>query len=135
MSTWPIVRAGHQHVLGGILGYVLDIVGCCNMKHKDGRSRKNCPAACAPSARVADVFEDPRNPLRRGFDEAETELGKHFGQLAGDDGVARARGVRRHAPKPAPIADALAGSAPIGCPDWRCRYACQPEIDALLIAS
>ena len=88
--------------VGGILRDIFDIVGAAVAGDIKPVGLEKIVRQLAPFGAPLDVLEDPGNPLRRRFDEAEAQRGEYFRQLAGDHGVARAGGVCRHAPKPAP---------------------------------
>src|SRR5438093_5234590 len=102
-----VVGSGHKYVLGGILRYIFDIVGAAVAGNIETVSLEKVVRQLAPFGAPLDVFEHPGNPLRRCFDESEAQLGKYFRQLAGNYGVARARGVCRHTPEAGAVADAL----------------------------
>src|SRR5437762_13066580 len=102
-----VVGSGHKYVLGGILRYIFDIVGAAVAGNIKTVSLEKVVRQLAPFGAPPDVLEDPGNPLRRCFDEAEAQLGKYFRQLAGNHGVTRAGGVCRHAPETGAVADSM----------------------------
>src|SRR5262245_58728501 len=103
-----VVRPRHQHILGGILGDVFDIIGAAVTRNIKTISLEKIIWQLSSFSASFDDFEDPGNPLSRRFDEAEAQPGKYFRQLAGNHRMAGAGGICRHTPEPGAVTDALA---------------------------
>src|SRR4029453_14469578 len=115
-----IVRPRHEHILGGILGDVFDIIGAAVAGNIKTVGLEKIVRQLSSFSTSLDVFEDPGNPLSRRFDETEAQGGEYFRQLAGNHRVTSTGGVCRHAPEASAITDALAGSGKnmgVGIPD------------------
>src|SRR5262249_24469104 len=104
-----IVSPSHQHILGGILSDVFNIVGAAVTRDIKTVGLEKIVGQLSPFSAPLDVFENPGNPLSRRFDETEAQPGKCFRQLAGNHRMARAGGICRHTPEPGAVTDALAG--------------------------
>src|SRR5262245_15949552 len=103
-----IVRPRHEHILGGILGDVFDIIGAAVTRNIKTVSLEKIIRQLSPFSAPLDVFENPGNPLSRRFNETEAQLWECFRQLAGNHRVTGAGGICRHTPEPSAVTDALA---------------------------
>src|SRR5215472_3311164 len=103
-----VIGPRHKHILGGILSDVFDIVSAAVARNIKAVDLEKIVRELSPFSAPLDVFENPRNPLSRRFNETEEQLWECFRQLAGNHRVTGAGGICRHTPEPSAVTDALA---------------------------
>src|SRR5215475_572073 len=103
-----VIGPRHEHILGGILSDVFDIVSAAVARNIKAVDLEKIVRQLSPFSAPLDVFENPRNPLSRSFNETEAQPGECFRQLAGNHRVAGAGGICRHTPETGAVTDTLA---------------------------
>src|SRR5262245_3257653 len=103
-----VIRPRHEHILGGILSNVFDIVSAAVARNIKAVGLEKIVRQLSSFSSSLNVFEDPGNPLSRRFDETKAQPGECFRQLTGNYRVAGSGGICRHAPETGAVTDTLA---------------------------